>query len=130
MSPDLRVAAVLSMMASACASSPQIGSEPPRFVCGMDSSGWILSEAPKNADHYRRLAAENRHVATKKISASEWGHYDEETWLTKPSGEVILCLADGPPWEAWATDFWIFDAADEGTSQLKIVDQGATITVG
>lgn len=129
-SPDLRVAAALSLMASACASGPQIGDEAPRFSCGTDSTGWVLIEPPRNADDYRRLAAEFPNLKTEKISASEWGHHDQETWLIKSSGEVILCLADGPPWEAWTTSFWKFAAPDEHSGQLEIADQAATIIVG
>lgn len=129
MSTDLRVVALLSLMASACTSHGQIGSEPPRYACGTDSSGWIISEAPKNADEYRRLAVENPQFPTDKISADEWGQYDQETWLIQSSGEVVLCLADGPPWEAWSTSFWRFTSEDEhGT--VKIADHGGTITVG
>ena len=127
---DLRIAAAFSLMASACASSPQIGDEAPRFTCGSDASGWILSDAPENADKYRRLAAENPPFKTDKISEDEWGHHDRETWMTKPSGEVILCLADGVPWESWSTKFWQFAAPDEESSELIVADQGATIIVG
>ena len=67
---------------------------------------------------------------TDKISKDEWGHHDRETWITKSSGEVILCLADGVPWEAWSTNFWKFAAPDEETGQLIVADQGATIIVG
>lgn len=132
MSPDLRVAAVLSLMASAsaCASTYQIGDKADLHNCGVDSSGWIYSEAPNNADEYRRLAAEEPHFNSEKISAGEWGHYGEETWLTNSSGEVILCLTDGPPWEAWGSSFWKFAAPIENSGQLQIADQGATITVG
>lgn len=128
--PDLRVAAAFSLMASACASGPQIGDEAPRFTCGSDGSGWMLSEAPDNADEYRRLAAENPPFRTNKISEDEWGHHDRETWMAKPSGEVILCLADGVPWEAWATSFWHFGAPDKESGRLTVTDQGATIIVG
>ena len=128
--PDLRVAAAFSLMASACVSGPEIGDEAPRFTCGSDGSGWILSEAPDNADEYRRLAAENPPVRTNKISEDEWGHHDRETWMAKPSGEVILCLADGVPWEAWATSFWHFEAPDKESDRLSVADQGATIIVG
>ncbi|MEP2462811.1 MAG: hypothetical protein ABJI42_02035 [Henriciella sp.] len=128
--PDLRVAAALSLMASACASGPQFDDEAPRFACGSDASGWILSDAPDNADEYRRLAAENPPFGTDKISGDEWGHHDRETWMAKPSGEVILCLADGVPWEAWSTSFWHFGARDNETGRLTVADQGATIIVG
>ena len=130
MSPDLRVVAVLSLMASACASGPQIGDEPPRFSCGTEPSGWILSEAPKNADDYRRLASESPHVKANKVSANEWGQYDQETWLIRSSGEVILCLADGHPWDAWATRFWKFTAPNAESGELEVADSGETIKIG
>ena len=130
MSVDVRVVAALSMMASACASAYQIGDEAPYRTCGTDSSGWIISDAPANADNYRQLATESPHFESQHISESEWGHYDQETWLIKSSGEVILCLADGPPWEAWSSSFWRFTPPDENSGQLKIAEQAATITVG
>lgn len=130
MSSDLRVAAILSLMASACASGPQIGDQAPADICGSDGSDWILSAVPDNADTYRQLAVEAPLYESDKISKDEWGRYDQETWLTKSSGEVILCLADGPPWEAWATTFWVFSAPDAATGELAVADQGATILVG
>ncbi|MEM6412604.1 MAG: hypothetical protein AAF683_13835 [Pseudomonadota bacterium] len=130
MATDARVAAVFSLMASACASGPQIGDEAPRNTCGASSSGWIISEAPDNADDYRQIATESSPYETEKISADEWGHHDEETWLIKSSGEVILCIADGPPWEAWTVRFWEFAAPEEDSVQLKVVRELYTIIVG
>lgn len=130
MSVDVRVVAVLSMIASACASACQIGVEARYRKCGTDSSGWRISDAPANADNYRQLATENPHYKSQHISEREWGYYDQETWLIKSSGEVILCLADGPPWEAWSTRFWRFTPPDEDSGQLKIAEQAETITVG
>lgn len=127
---DVRVAAVLSLMASACASSPQIGDEVPQFACGSDASGWILSGPPENADVYRRLAAASPNFRTDKISEGEWGQHDRETWITKPSGEVILCLADGAPWEAWSTSFWRFTAPVYSSGQPEVAGQAATIIIG
>lgn len=130
MPSDLRVAAALSLMASACISTPQIGDEPPRYSCGTDPSGWLISEAPPNADDYRRLAAENPNFKTERVPVDDWGFHEEETWLINSSGQVILCLADGPPWEAWTTSFWEFTAPDVDSGQLEIASQAATIVVG
>jgi hypothetical protein len=76
------------------------------------------------------LATENPAFKTDKVSAAEWGRHDEETWLTKPTGEVILCLADGPPWEAWGTTFWRFTAPELDSGEIRVADQGATIIIG
>ena len=127
---DPRVATVLSLMASACASSFQVGDEAPRFGCGIDSAGWIISEAPENADEYRNLAVKYPIFETQKIPSVEWGRHQRETWLIKSSGEVVLCLADGLPWESWSTSFWRFEAPDEHSGQLKIANKAATIIVG
>ena len=120
MATDLRVAAIFSLMASACTTGLQYGDEAPSYTCGTNTEGWIISEAPADADIYRRLAAENPNFRTSKISIEEWGHHDQETWLTKPSGEVILCLAEGPPWEAWGTSFWKFSAPGAASGNIEI----------
>jgi hypothetical protein len=117
-------------MTSACASAYQTGDEAPHDICGTDTSGWIFSEAPANAQEYRQLAAITPVFKSENVSAKEWGRHAEETWLIKSSGGVILCLADGPPWEAWATQFWKFAPPDTETGELSVEDKGATLTVG
>ncbi|GAB5456965.1 MAG: hypothetical protein Hens2KO_31940 [Henriciella sp.] len=102
----------------------------PKEICGSGESEWIVSTPPPNADAYRALALKNPVHKSSKLTTDEWGHYEDETWLTNSSSEVILCLADGPPWEAWSTRFWKFNAGEQSAAAIDIVDRGATIIVG
>lgn len=130
MSKDPLVLATLTLMASACASGPQYGDVAPRYTCGTDAQNWIISQPPENADAYRILALEEIVFESANVSAEEWGRHDEETWLVNATGEVVLCLADGPPWEAWSTRFWRFEAPDAVTGALIVSESAATIVVG
>lgn len=121
------LSAVLALMASSCASAPQYGNTLSLRKCGSDQSEWTLAPAPLNADEYRSLASHHSVRNSDSISDREWGHYDDETWLASASGEIILCLTDGPPTEAWSSTWWRFKSTVE---QIEMVDKGATITVG
>lgn len=129
MASGLRIAAVLSLIASACASGPQIGDEAPLLLCGVDSAGWMLIHAPENADEYRRLAVENPQFKTDIVSMDEWGRHDRETWMIRSSGEVILCFANRERWNVWSKRFWRFTGPDEDSGKMKIADQAVIVTV-
>jgi len=91
-----------------------------------DTEGiWTLIAPPDNAVAYRKAAASEFPHITSNIERGEWGHMGTETWLENEDGGRILCLTDGPPTDAWASHFWIFEGAT-----TDIADSGSWITVG
>jgi hypothetical protein len=126
---SMAVSGVLALMATACASGPQIGDEFWTGSCSIDESGWRLIEAPKNADQYRQLAENDPPFGSQKTDPEIWGRYSDETWIQNDDGETVLCLTDGPAWKAWGSTFWRFGSFDQ-KGVLIVTDKGATITVG
>jgi|GEM_PF-4019133 len=128
MSPKLSsLSAVLALVASSCASSPQYGEPLALFKCNTLDGNWVLMEPPEDADAYRLLASERSPHQSYSIADQEWGRYSDETWLMSDQGQIILCLTEGPPAEAWGSNWWKFEIAED---QHRLVDLGATITVG
>ncbi|MDJ0921748.1 MAG: hypothetical protein QNI84_11515 [Henriciella sp.] len=130
MTTDPRVVGMFAMMASACATGPQLGDQAPLGACGTEQAGWFISEPPANADKYRQMATQNPAIQSKSLSSDAWGRLEHETWLVNETNEVVLCLSSDEPWQSWGTTFWRFSAPDQVTGEFVVADQGATIIVG
>lgn len=121
------LSAVLAFMTASCANTPQYGDPLSTTKCSTDQGNWVLIPSPENADEFRMLASQQSIRQSYSITEREWGRYDDETWLESENGEIVLCLTDGPPTEAWASTWWRFSSDN---NELTMVDRGATITVG
>jgi hypothetical protein len=84
------IALALAPMASSCASMPVLGSWTIDSYCsaGGDERTWVRTDAPTNAETYRRVAAADTDTSDSIPSNSR------EYWYAGQGGEVKLCMTN------------------------------------